>query len=241
MSGILENKNTTIMNSILKKVLTYLVLPVIIAGMTYAIVESVMEPVEFNKYRAYREDVAIQRLKDIRDLQVAFKNVNGRYSPTVDSLKWFYNEGKMKVVMQVGSQDDSVAVANTQALKKRKPKIKPEEMLELSLKGEKLVFKIENEIAVKDTLFNGRPDFCVDSLAFIPFCGDSVIMESTIKTVSGVKVPLFEASMPFKSLLRGLNNQLRINLDAEREDQGKYKGLQVGSISAPNNNAGNWE
>ena len=229
------------MNSILKKVLTYLVLPVIIAGMTYAVVKSVMEPVEFNKYRSYRESIAIQRLKDVRDLQVAFKNVNGRYASTVDSLKMFYNEGKMKVVMQVGSQDDSVAVANTQALKKRNPKIKPEQMLELYQQGQKLVFKIENEVAVKDTLFTHRADFCVDSLAFIPFCGDSLIMESTIKTVSGVKVPLFEASMPFKSLLRGLNNQLRINLDAEREDQGKYKGLQVGRISAPNNNAGNWE
>ena len=229
------------MNSILKKVLTYLVLPVIIAGMTYALVSSVMEPVEFNKHRAYREGIAIQRLKDIRDLQVAFKNVYARYSPTVDSLKWFYNEGKMKVVMQVGSQDDSVAVANTQALKKRKPKIKPEEMLALYQNGEKLVFKIENEVAVKDTLFNGREDFIVDSLAFIPFCGDSVIMESTIKKVSGVNVPLFEAKMPFKALLKGLNNQLRINLDAEREDQGKYKGLQVGSIDAPNNNAGHWE
>lgn len=227
--------------SILKKLLTYLIFPVIIAGMVYAIVQSVMEPVEFKKHREYREGIAIQRLKDIRDLQVAFKNVNARYSPTVDSLKWFYNEGKMKVVMQIGSQDDSVAVANTQALKKRNPRIKPEQMLELYQQGQKLVFKIENEIAVKDTLFNDRPDFCVDSLAFIPFCGDSLIMESTVKTVSGVKVPLFEASMPFKSLLKGLNNQLRINLDAEREDQGKYKGLQVGSISAPNNNAGNWE
>lgn len=227
--------------SILKKVLTYLIFPVIIAGMVYAIVQSVMEPVEFKKHREYREGIAIQRLKDIRDLQVAFKNVNGRYSSTVDSLKLFYNEGKMKVVMQVGSQDDSVAVANTQALKKRNPRIKPEDMLKLSQEGQKLVFKIESEIAVKDTLFNDRPDFCVDSLALIPFCGDSVIMESTVKTVSGVKVPLFEASMPFKSLLKGLNNQLRINLDAEREDQGKYKGLQVGSISAPNNNAGNWE
>jgi hypothetical protein len=47
--------------------------------------------------------------------------------------------------------------------------------------------------------------------------------------------------MPYRSLLRGLNNQLRINLDAQREDHGKYKGLQVGSISAPNNNACNWE
>ena len=229
------------MNSILKKVLTYLVLPVIIAGMTYAIVQSVMEPVDFNKHRAYRESIAIQRLKDIRDLQVAFKNVNARYSPTIDSLKWFYNEGKMKVVMQVGSQDDSVAVANTQALKKRKPKIKPEEMLKLYNEGQSLVFKIENEVPVKDTLFSHREHFVVDSLAFIPFCGDSVIMASTVKRVSGVNVPLFEAQMPWKSLLKGLNNQLRINLDSQCEDQGKYKGLQVGSIESPNNNAGNWE
>jgi hypothetical protein len=103
------------------------------------------------------------------------------------------------------------------------------------------VFEIQNEVAVKDTLFNGRTDFNVDSLAMIPFCGDSVIMESTVKMVSGVKVPLFEASMPYKSLLRGLNNQLRINLDSERNDQGRYPGLKVGSVTAPNNNAGNWE
>ena len=66
-------------------------------------------------------------------------------------------------------------------------------------------------------------------------------MESTIKKVSGVNVPLFEAKMPWKKLLKGLNNQLRINLDAQLEDQGKYQGLMVGSIDAPNNNAGNWE
>jgi hypothetical protein len=229
------------MGTIIRKVFTYLILPVCIAGLVYLNVESIKEPVEFKKHREYRESVAIQRLKDIRDLQVAFKNVHAHYASTVDSLKWFYNEGKMKVVMQVGSQDDSVAVANTQALKKKNPKIKPEEMLKLAQQGQKLVFKIENEIAVKDTLFNGREDFFVDSLAFIPFCGDSVQMESTIKKVSGVNVPLFEAKMPFKSLLRGLNNQLRINLDAEQEDKGRYKGLMVGSIDAPNNNAGNWE
>ena len=114
-------------------------------------------------------------------------------------------------------------------------------MLKLYNEGQSLVFKIENEIPVKDTLFSHREHFVIDSLAFIPFCGDSIIMASTVKRVSGVNVPLFEASMPYKSLLKGLNNQLRINLDAQCEDQGKYKGLQVGSISAPNNNAGNWE
>ena len=229
------------MNSILKKVLTYLILPACIAGLTYALVSSVMEPVHFEKHKEYRKGIAVQRLKDIRDLQVAYKNVNGKYTADVDSLIMFYNTGKMKVVMQIGSQDDSVAVANTKALKARKPKIQPEEMLKLYNEGKSLVFKIENEVAVKDTLFNSRENFVVDSLAFIPFCGDSIIMASTVKRVSGVNVPLFEASMPWKSLLKGLNNQLRINLDAQCEDQGRYKGLQVGSIESPNNNAGNWE
>ena len=234
------------MGSIIRKVFTYFILPLAIVGLTYAIVQSVMEPVDFNKHKASRESVAVQRLKDIRDLQVAFKNVNGKYSSTIDSLKLFYNEGKMKIVMQVGSKDDSLAMAHTDKIKKKYRHLKGEKLNqklnELYQAGEtNLVFQVTTEIAVKDTLFNSRPDFVVDSLALIPFCGDSVIMASTIKTVSGVKVPLFEASMPYKSLLRGLNNQLRINLDAEREDQGRYKGLQVGSITAPNNNAGNWE
>ena len=229
------------MNSILKKVLTYLILPACIAGLTYALVSSVMEPVHFEKHKEYRKGIAVQRLKDIRDLQVAYKNVNGKYTADIDSLITFYNEGKMKVVMQIGSQDDSVAVANTKALKARKPRIKPEEMLKLYNEGQSLVFKIENEVPVRDTLFSHRENFVIDSLAFIPFCGEKVIMASTVKRVSGVNVPLFEATMPWKSLLKGLNNQLRINLDAQCEDQGKYKGLQVGSVDSPNNNAGNWE
>ena len=66
-------------------------------------------------------------------------------------------------------------------------------------------------------------------------------MEAVVKTVSGVPVPLFEARMPYKLLLKGLDNQLRINLDADQRAKNRYEGLQVGSVTAPNNNAGNWE
>jgi hypothetical protein len=66
-------------------------------------------------------------------------------------------------------------------------------------------------------------------------------MEAIVKTVSGVQVPLFEARMPWKALLKGMDNQLRINLDSECKDQNRYEGLQVGSVNQPNNNAGNWE
>ncbi len=219
----------------------------LIVLLVWLTVKSVQKPVEFNKEVAARSQVGIQRLKDIRTLQVAFKSENGRFSPTMDSLKMFYESGKMAVVMQIGSLDDSVAVANTEAIKKAAgKKAKPDEILaklqEAYKQGTPVVFSVTSQVPVKDTLFNNRPDFCIDSLAYIPFSGgQKTEMESTIKLVSGVNVPLFEARMPYKALCKGLDNQLRINLDAERRDQNKYEGLQVGSVTAPNNNAGNWE
>ena len=222
-------------------------LAALIVLLAWLTVKSVQKPVKFNKEVAARSQVAIQRLKDIRTLQVAFKSETGRFSPTMDSLKMFYESGKMAIVMQIGSMDDSVAVANTEAIKKAAGKKATKEQIlnllqEAYKKGTPVVYSVTSQVPVKDTLFNNRPDFNIDSLAYIPFSGgQKTEMESTIKLVSGVNVPLFEARMPYKALCKGLDNQLRINLDAERRDQNKYEGLQVGSVTAPNNNAGNWE
>ena len=76
--------------SILKKLLTYLILPLAIIGLAYLVVESVTAPMKFAKEQEAREAVGIQRLKDIRDLQVAFKTEYGHFTPSVDSLKMFY-------------------------------------------------------------------------------------------------------------------------------------------------------
>ena len=224
------------------KIVIEILLALAACGLVYLIVRSVSKPVEFKNEQARREQVGIQRLKDIRTLQVAFKGVNNHYTSDMDSLIQFYNTGKMEIVMQIGSHDDSLAVVNTAAIKKKNRKITNEQLYELYKAGENLVFSITTPIAVKDTLFNGREDFVVDSLAYIPFSGgQKVEMESIIKKVSGVQVPLFEARMPYKALLRGMDYQLIVNLNAERENSNKYIGLQVGSISMPNNNAGNWE
>lgn len=226
------------------KIVIELVLLVVILGLVYAIYNSIMQPVNFNKQQAQREKVGIQRLKDIRTLQVAYKGVTGKFVSTVDSLCDFYNNGKMKIVMQVGSEDDSLAMVHTQAVKKKLGnKVTGAQLYELFLQGDKdLVFSVETEVPVKDTLFLNRPDFCIDSLKYIPFSGGEPLqMESVNRMVSGVNVPLFEARMPYKSLLKGLDNQLRINLDADCRDKNRFEGLQVGSVTTPNNNAGNWE
>lgn len=233
------------MNKSLKIVLE-LVLAAAIVLLVLFTVKSIMKPVRFNKEVAARSEVAIQRLKDIRTLQEAFKSVNNHFTADMDSLVLFYKEGKMNITKQIGSQDDSLAMVNTNAIKKANKRLKPAELaakLEAAYEaGQKVVFSTVKEVPVRDTLFNAREVFEADSLRYIPFSGGQLTeMEAVIKTVSGVQVPLFEARMPYKALCKGLDNQLRINLDAERKDQNKYEGLQVGSVSVPNNNAGNWE
>jgi hypothetical protein len=87
-----------------------------------------------------------------------------------------------------------------------------------------------------------KPDFNPDQLKYIPFTeGKEIIMNETVKEVSGVDVPLFEAQIPYASLLKGMDRQLLVNLVYERLETDRFPGLQVGSIENPNNNAGNWE
>lgn len=219
------------------------VLFVVIVLLVFLIYKSIMKPVNFNKEKARRETVAIQRLKDIRTLQVTYKAENNKFASTLDSLVDFYNNGSMSVVLQVGSMDDSLAVAHTDEIKKKDKKITALDLYQMYLAGDKdLVFSVVNKIPVRDTLFNGRENFNINDIKTIPFSdGTPIEMSSVVKMVSGVPVPLFEAKMPYKQLLKGMDNQLRINLDAERKAQDRYEGLQVGSITAPNNNAGNWE
>ena len=234
-------------NTVLMRLLTWLVLPLAIIAVAYLLVDSIMQPVNFQKEQRVREQVGIARLKDVRELQDAYKSVNGKYTDDMDSLLLFYKTGSIVVKRQVGSKDDSLAMAHTKAIKSRMPWLRGTQMNEylasLYEKGDKnLVFSVDTKIPVRDTLFAHRTDFFIDSLATIPFSGGMPLaMDAVVKTVSGVKVPLFEARMPYRALLKGLDNQLRINLDSECKNKNRYEGLQVGSVTAPNNNAGNWE
>ena len=236
-------KSTTDM----RKILTYFVLPVLIIVLAFLLYRSINEPVKFQNELKQRSGVAIERLKDIRTLQVTYKDTYGHYAPVMDSLIDFYKNGKITIIRQIGSEDDSTAVQHTEAVKKQFRNLKGEQLsqklYELYQNGDRnLIVRIPQLTDVRDTLFTKRPNFNVEDLRYIPFTDrDTVIMSSIIKTVSGVEVPLFEAKMPYRQLLGGMDHQQIVNLVAEREDTGRYAGLMVGSIDNANNNAGNWE
>ncbi|NLA15730.1 MAG: hypothetical protein GX877_04240 [Bacteroidales bacterium] len=200
----------------MKKIFTIVILPIVILVLGFLIVRSLTAPINFEKERNHRQLMAIERLKDIRTLQTSYKTEFGQYADDFDTLENFYNNGYITIIRQIGSFDDSLAVAQGR------------------------VFRDSMEMAVKDTLLK-RPGFNIDSLRWVPLVGEEFELRALIKKVSGVDVPLFEACTPFDILLRGLNRQLIVNLNEERNITNRYPGLKVGNIDQPNNNAGNWE
>jgi len=208
----------------MKNIFVFLLLPVAIAALAYFLVNSINEPVRFEQSKKYRSDLAVERLKDIRDVQVIYKSQYGKFTDNFDTLIHFYNHGVLKIVQQIGSMDDSVAVA------------------------QKRVQRNIINVPVRENIKLRSMQGGADSLRFVPLVGGEFEMEAVVKRVSGVDVPLFEARVPFDRLLAGLNRQLIVNINADVEAVNKtlssskrYSGMKVGSVDQPNNNAGNWE
>lgn len=198
------------------KNLIQIVLVIIIAILGYFLFESIQKPIRFEREMAYRHDITIEKLKQIRTCQVAFKSENGQYTGSFDTLIDFIKNGEFKVVKQIGSFDDSAAVA------------------------EGRVFRDTVLVKVLDSLFDA--DYNIDNLRYIPF-SENVEFElgATILDISKVKVPVFEAKAHNDNILTGLDRQLIVNANEQRRINQKYAGIKVGSLEEANNNAGNWE
>jgi hypothetical protein len=200
------------------KTIIQIILGVIVVVLAYLLYDSLMEPIRFNKAVEYRKELVVQRLKEIRELQVAYKDSYGRYSGGFDTLINFYKNDSLKIVKQIGSWDDSIAVAK------------------------KEVYTDTVKIAVKDSLFKKIEGFNIDSIAFVPIVHEPFQLDAiSYMSISKVIIPLFETSVHNDVYLKGLDRQSIINLNDEQENMNKYPGLKVGSVTQPNNNAGNWE
>jgi hypothetical protein len=209
----------------MKNLLIFVAMPILIIILAYFLISGIVEPVRFEQVRSFRYGKIVERLKDIRDVEVAYKSRYGKFTGSFDSLIDFYNKGDIKILKQTGSMDDSIAVA--QKLVKRDTVIVPVR--------ESIKLRSINSIFA-------------DSLRYIPVVGGEFELQAVVKKVSGLNVPLFEARVSNDVILEGLNRQLVVNINHDIEEINKnlssaqrYSGLKVGSIDQPNNNAGNWE
>ncbi|MBK9291264.1 MAG: hypothetical protein IPM52_06535 [Bacteroidetes bacterium] len=192
-----------------------IVLAVVIVVLAYLVYDSIMQPIEFLKEKRHRDVEIIQRLKDIRDLQIYYKNAKGSYTASFDSLIAYAAYGEIPVVKIIPDPNDTTFTLT--------------------------ISDTLGYVKVIDSLFGKRRNFDMKRLAFVPFTdGAKIEMDAGEIERGGVKVSVFEAKVPYEVYLKGLDEQRIRNLIAAEKSLEKYPGLKVGSLTEPTVN-GNWE
>ena len=209
------------------KTVIQIALIILAVVLTFLIYKSVERPIEFEKAKDGRYDATIERLKDIRKAQIAFRNVNGNFTGSWDTLINFVKNDSLPLVRKIGMLTDSMIDAGWDE--------------DMAIKKGKII-RDTIRVSVLDTLFGAN--YVIDDIKRVPVM-DTVaefhLGATVITTGSGIKVPVFEAKAHNNTILKNLDRQLVINLIDQRRTNEKYPGLRVGSLIEANNNAGNWE
>ncbi len=195
-----------------------LALIVLFAYVDYATVEA---PIAFKREKERRYKYVIQRLKDIRTAENAYKEAYEKYTGSFDTLINFVKYDSFKVVRNMGSYNEDTlteerAVELGIILRRLPDSLTAEEAVKRGY-----VVRDTIKVSVLDSIF--PPNYPIDSIRYVPFSGgvEFKLGATILKTGSGVDVPVFEA------------------VDMAPFD--KYDTLKVGSLTEANNGSGNWE
>ena len=195
--------------------------------LAYFIYKSIQEPIQFEKAKKARYDSTVEKLKDIRKAELAYKDVYGKFTGSWDTLLNFIMNESVITVRKVGELNDSMV---EQGITERKA-------LQMGL-----IIRDSIRVPALEAIFG--KDYDAKSLKYVPVPGEPTeftLGATVIITGSGIGVPVFQAKAHNNVILRGLEEQLIINLNDQRRTNEKYPGLMVGSLTETVNNAGNWE
>ena len=193
------------------------------ALLVFAIYQSINSPIEFNKVKNERYQKVIERLKDIRNAQVAFKSVNGIYSDNFDSLVNFIETGQFTIIEK---RDSSY--------------MQYDRVYRIDMLREVIVVDTLGFVSVKDSLF--KNDNRYKDLALVPIDGidEKFSIKADIIDKNGYNVPVFEVKVSKDVILFDQNKDL---LMQEKEtvsvDGVNGPALVLGSLEDVSTN-GNW-
>ena len=251
------------------KIIITTLLGVAVIFMAYICINSVVTPIKFEEARVQREAKVINNLVSLRTAEAQFRLDKGYFTADLDSLVDYLKTAPKKEVFKVGSLTEKQlenGMTETKAAKilerarlKAQRKIKYQGADSLTLLYN-YIWENDREVKAeglqgfrRDTiltnmiqsLYKGQyTEETIGEIVYIPYT-DNVKFEvetnNGYTTSQGIKVPIFEIRAHYNTYLHDLNNQERVNLIDKEEKLEHYPGLKVGSVEAPNNNAGNWE
>ena len=205
-----------------RKQITY-VLFFFSALLVFAIYQSINSPIEFNKVKNERYLKVIDRLKDIRNAQVAFKSVNGIYSNSFEELVKFVDSAQFTIVQK---RDSSY--------------MQYDRIYRIDMLREVIVIDTLGYVSVKDSLFSNTDSY--KFMASIPIEGvdNKFKLKADIIDKNGYNVPVFEVRVSKDLILFDQNK----DLIAQEKQTVSVDGVNgpdivLGSLSDVSTN-GNW-
>lgn len=213
---------------------------------------SIQGPIDFQKEVVKRERAIIQRLVDIRTAQVAYRETNGSYTASFDTLGNFIKNGQVATVRRVGD-------LNEQQLESGMTETKAMSIIktgnEKAIRAAGLWDDDNNRPQIQrdsifapamEILFPNRTDINPDQIGIVPYTNNAKfeMAKGALETNSGYPIEVFEAKVAYAVYLEDLDKKLvdqKIQEMVDRPSVNNYPGLKVGSLTVANNNAGNWE
>lgn len=204
------------------KPILHIVLWAAIAFLGYQTFMSVYGEIQFNELKEKRYRVAIEKLKDIRDAELAYKQVNGKFTNNFDELIQFIENGKFTITQRRDS-----TIVDEEATRR---------FGGVTMTKEIIITDTLGFVPVKDSLFGA--DTRYRKMMDIPVGKPGAKFE--LKAGLLDNIPVFEASVDKSILLDGEDP----NLIAKEKQVVSVDGvngpkLSVGSMDEVKTN-GNW-
>tara|TARA_B100000579_G_C22761732_1_gene819305 strand:- start:600 stop:1235 length:636 start_codon:yes stop_codon:yes gene_type:complete len=206
------------------KKITLILIPINII-LAFFVYDSISSEVEFNKQAKERIAENVQKLKDLRTLQIAYKRENEVFADNFNSLLDFLENDSTTIIKSVGETPDSLI--NGQ-------QISDAQALEMGLISRDTIYVSAIESIFDENYLRSRENkypFDINTLSIIPFTDKQYNIDANVIEKGKVNVQVFEISAAFKDVFNGL--------DAENKKYDLNSLLKVGSMTEASLN-GNW-
>jgi hypothetical protein len=201
--------------------------------MGYKIYDSIQEPIRFDRLKEQRFQVAVNKLSDLKTVQIAYKSIKGHYTDNMDSIIHFIENEKFVIVER---RDTSVIDVERNRLFG----------LSVGPDGVGGYFKdvvetkVIGKISVKDSLFKDSDRYKRLHIVRVDGQEAKVEMKADLIPKNEINVPVFRAIIKKADLLKDQNQDLvekEKNVISVDGINGEF--IQLGSLEEVNL-SGNW-
>ncbi len=183
------------------------------------IYNSINSEIEFNKDAKVRISENVQKLKDLRQVQVKYKQSKGEFADNFNTLRDFLENDSISIVKAIGETPDS---------------LNDDQALALGIISRDTSYVLAKETVFDNAYINSRnKNFSLDinNLNTVPHSNEVYSIDAGMVEKGKVKVQVFEISTNYATVFTGL--------DADNKSYELSKLLKVGSMDEASLN-GNW-